>query len=134
MRISRSQESEISAAIELSTKLIPVLLGIAFVGLVAFFGWPMLIAALSLFAVALVSFGGLVLSWRYYRQGVSIYAWLLCSAALATAITVAVVLPSVRAGALHPLAALAAMAGWLPLGVVGPLVMFRSRLRAWLSA
>ena len=103
------------------------------VGGIAFFSPQINMPGACLFAVGVGSYAVLLLSWHYYRPRASIYAWLLFSAAIAISITVGLVLPAVREGALQPLGALSAMMGFLGSGVAVPLVLSASRLRRWAS-
>ena len=132
MRVSKDQRSEVERVLALSMKLAPVFVAISGLSAGVYFSSEMLVASGSLFLAGIVSFCGLLLSWRHYRYGVSLSIWLVfatCSYSVPMAI---LVLPSVRIGALHPLAALCAMVGWFGLGAMGPIFLLRSRLRRWL--
>jgi hypothetical protein len=128
--ISRARRSEITSAIAAAARMLWVLVAFAAVG-IALFGRQIYMPGAVLFAAGLGSYAVLLLSWHYYRPRASIYAWLLFSIAVAISMGVGLVLPAVREGALHPLAALSAMTGYLGLGIAGPLVISAPRLRRW---
>jgi hypothetical protein len=130
--ISKARRTEITSAIALASKLWWVLIVIAAAG-VALFGPQIYMSAAVLFAAGVGSYAVLLLSWHYYRPRASIYAWLVFSIAIAISIVGGLVLPSVRQGALHPLAALSAIVGCLGSGIAVPLVISAARLRRWAS-
>ena len=131
MRISKQQQTEIDYAVALASKLVLIFLAIAAAGLALYYSTSAVVAASSLFVAGLVTFGALLVSWRYYRPHLSIYGWLLFATVVAAVVITAFVLPAVRRGAFEPLGALLAMLGWLGLGVAGPLYVLRGRLRTW---
>jgi len=128
--ISTARRNEITSAIALAYRMLWVLIVIAVAG-IALFGPGIYVPGAVLFAAGIGSYAVLLLSWHYYRPKASIYAWLLFSIAIAVSITVGLVLPAVREGALHPLGALSAVMGCLGSGTAVPLVISAPRLRNW---
>ncbi|SRR5712691_2230567 len=131
MQASREQRNEISRVLELSEKFAPICLAVSIVSIIWFFNTSMFIAAGSYLLVGLIAFASLLLSWRHYRYGASLGVWLIFLTVVATAPSFLLVLPSVRAGQLHPLAAIFALFGFLGVGIAGPLVLIRQRIRTW---
>jgi hypothetical protein len=134
MQASREQRDEISRVLEVSLKFAPVCLAVSIVSVIWFFNISMLIAAGSYLLAGLAAFGGLLLSWRHYRYGVSLGVWLMFVTIVTAAPSLLLVLPSVRAGQLHPLAALFAFFGCLGIGISGPLALIPQRIRTWFGA
>jgi hypothetical protein len=131
MRASRAQREEVSRTLELSVKRAPMCLAVSVVSVIWFFNVSMFVAAAAYLAAGFTAFVCLLLSWRYYRYGVSFAVWLMCATAMFAAPSWLFVLPSVRAGTLHPLAALFAFVGFLGTGLSAPLALGRQKIRTW---
>jgi len=130
--MSTARRIEITSAVALATKLLWVFVVITAGGIVLFRP-EIYVPGAMLFAAGISSYAVLLLSWHYYRPNASIYAWLLFSIAIALSISIGLVLPTVREGALHPLGALSALVGCLGSGAALPLVISARRLRNWAS-
>ena len=124
------RRNEIASAVALAKKLLWVLVVMAAAG-AAFAGSAVYVPAVSLLAIGVGSYAVLLLSWHYYRPRVSMYAWLTFSVAMSISALGGIVLPAVREGVLHPLAALAIVPGWFGVGIAAPLLASAARLRRW---
>ena len=126
------RRNEILSAVTVAKRLVWVLIAIAAGGL-ALSGKAVFAPGAFLFCIGVGSYAVLLLSWHYYRPRVSLYAWLLFSAAMAISAAGGFVLPVIRDGILQPLGALSVMSGWFGAGIAVPLVVSAAKLCRWAS-
>jgi hypothetical protein len=132
MTASSEPSGEIDVVAKLATRTLWLFLAYAVFG-AAWFGHAGWLVAGLAFIVGAIAFGLMLLSWRHYHYWASWAIWLVPTTLFAALLIKLLVLPSVAAGALSPLASISALFGFGGVGFMAPAFFLRRRLVQWFS-